>query len=60
MSIRSWFAPFAFALSAVALPVQPVSVDPEVVAEDPPPAQGPQDETTLDDQVDGKIGGAHV
>ena len=52
MSIRSWFAPFAFALSAVAVPVQPVSVDPEVVAEDPSPAQGPQDETTLDDQVD--------
>src|SRR5688572_858138 len=52
MSIRSWFAPFAFALSAVALPVQPVSVDPEVVAEDPPPAQGPQDQTTIDDQVD--------
>jgi hypothetical protein len=52
MSIRSWFAPFAFALTAVGLPVQPVSVEPEVVADAPSRIQGPQDETTLDDQVD--------
>jgi hypothetical protein len=53
MSVRFWFAPVVFTAGLVALPIAhpPADNPPSPAAQNPAPAQDP-DQTTIDDQVD--------